>query len=679
MRRLVGLWFMLAVSAALVLGQAKDNGEPYYDFVKGEVLVKFKTPAAVNELCAQLGGSVIEYRAELDYYRVGVTTGQEAAAVKSFRARGEVEWANFNYIARAFYTPDDTYYHFQWHYPAINMPAAWDVTRGSPEVVVAVVDMGFYFNHQDFANVTTVHPRDFVDNDNNPATTAEYSHGAHVAGTIFATTNNNLGVAGIAPLCTFMPVRALNDSGSGTAANIAAGIVWASDNGADVINLSLGYPVTGVPQDPGPPTSTAIQTAAAAGVVVCAAAGNDGAGYVGYPAAYTSCIAVGATGYDDNIAPYSNHGSELDVVAPGGNTDQDLNQDGQPDGVLSVSRDSNGDNYVWMQGTSMASPHVAGVAALLLSHGLTPAQVRPALQETALDLGAAGWDNLYGWGRINAQAALAWHQGGGGGTVLLNEGFEGGVPPQNWLTYEGGATSSNWSSLEGNTHASGGTEPHGGSNAAYHDDDLASPGDSVRDWLIFPAVDIPSTATSAQVSFYQRNAYVNAQYYGLHALLYSTDDSTYAIAQTFGTPQTTWAQETVNVISLQGRHVWFAFYYVGNNGSEWYVDDVTVTVSTPGAAGERTAVVKLLALDSPYPNPFNSVVQIPLELNQTSRVELSVYNELGQRVTTLLPSTALAAGSHRFTWNAAGVASGSYFVRLAAPDNVQTRKVLLIK
>lgn len=395
------------------------TGEPFYEFVPGQVLVKFAptaTAADIAGLVTQVDGELAYHSELLDFYRIDLSSADVGEVINFFRGQNDVLWANFNYVAHAAYTPNDTYYGYQWHYPRINLPNAWDITLGSASVVVAVADMGFYFDHEDWAGVQTVHPYDFVGGDTDPSTTVDDSHGAHVAGTIIAATNNSVGVAGVAPLCTLMPIRVLDDQGSGSTQTIADGIAWAGTHGAEVLNLSLGYPVSGPPQDPGPPLSTAVASAAAAGVVICAASHNQAQPYVAYPAAYEECIAVGSTGYDDALAPYSNYGSALDVVAPGGNTDQDLNGDGYADGVLSTVRSAqNGDYYVFWQGTSMASPHVAGVAGLLVSNGLATSQVRDALQQTAVDLGSPGWDQTFGHGRIDAHAALQW-----GGTPELD-------------------------------------------------------------------------------------------------------------------------------------------------------------------------------------------------------------------------------------------------------------------
>ncbi len=232
------------------------------------------------------------------------------------------------------------------------------------------------------------------------------SHGTHVSGTIAQTTNNSAGVAGIAFDATIMPVKVLGADGSGTYEMVADGIYYAVDNGAQIINMSLGGSAASATLE------DAVAYAYSNGVTILAASGNSNSS-VDYPAAYDAyCIAVGATEYDEIRAPYSNFGTSLDIVAPGGNTGVDKNGDGFADGVLQETfSDTPVDwNYWFFQGTSMATPHASGVAALLLSRNptLTPDQVRDALESTAEDLGPAGRDDEYGYGLIDAAAALAY-------------------------------------------------------------------------------------------------------------------------------------------------------------------------------------------------------------------------------------------------------------------------------
>lgn len=243
---------------------------------------------------------------------------------------------------------------------------------------------------------------DFVNNDAHA--NDDNGHGTHVTGTIAQTTNNGFGVAGVAFGTTIMPVKVLNAAGIGPISWIADGIYYATDNGADIVNLSLG----------GSSASTTLENAVAYaynnGVVVVASSGNENAA-VGYPAAYDDyVIAVGATQYNEIKAPYSNYGASLDLVAPGGNTGVDLNGDGYADGVLqNTFGNTTVDWAYWFwQGTSMAAPHVSGVAALVLARNpaLSPDELRSVLESTAEDLGSTGWDSQFGWGLVDARAAL---------------------------------------------------------------------------------------------------------------------------------------------------------------------------------------------------------------------------------------------------------------------------------
>lgn len=263
-----------------------------------------------------------------------------------------------------------------------------------------------YQKAPDLAGTSFVPGYDFVNDDSYP--NDDGAHGTHVTGTIAQTTNNNFGVAGIAFNTTIMPIKVLSAGGTGTYAMIADGIYYATDNGAKIINLSLG----------GYGASATLESAVAYaynnGVTIFAAAGNDNVSslvYPFYPAAYDAyCIAVGATRYDETLSYYSNFGPSLDIVAPGGDVTEDQNEDGYADGVLQQTfGDTPVDwSYWFYQGTSMSTPHASGVAALLLAQNssLTPDQIRSALQDTAEDLGASGRDDTYGWGLIDAQAAL---------------------------------------------------------------------------------------------------------------------------------------------------------------------------------------------------------------------------------------------------------------------------------
>lgn len=304
------------------------------------------------------------------------------------------------------FAPNDPFYRHQWHLDQIQMPKAWTRNRGEG-AVVAVIDTGVAYRDVDgrFKQVPDLaEPRfvpgwDFVDGDDTPDD--EHGHGTHVAGTIAQSTNNGVGVAGVAPLARIMPIRVLDARGGGSWGSVAAGIRWAADNGADVINMSLGGGINSQA------IASAIAYAHRKGVVVIAAAGNTGRGRVQYPGANRFTVAVGAVRFDETLSFYSSYGSALDVVAPGGDLRVDQNNDGMPDGVLQntiLPRAPGRSDYLAFQGTSMAAPHVAGVAALLRSAGVRdPAAIERILKESAKPKKDR---NRYGAGLIQANDAL---------------------------------------------------------------------------------------------------------------------------------------------------------------------------------------------------------------------------------------------------------------------------------
>lgn len=345
--------------------------------------------------------------------------------MQALRNNPQVEYVEPNFKAAAFLTPNDPLYSLQWHMQSsstgsINAAAAWDVTDGSGSVI-AVLDTGVAFENRsdatgtfyvapDLAGTKFVPGYDFINND--PYANDDHSHGTHVAGTIAQSTNNGRGVAGVAYNASVMPVKVLGRDGSGSHTSIAQGVRWAADRGAHVINLSLG-------SSSGSTTlRDALAYAHGKGVTIVAAAGNNGMNSVSYPAAYDDyVIAVSATRFDERLASYSNYGSSIDLAAPGGDTSVDQNRDGYVDGVLQNTFNPSTKNtaefgYYFFQGTSMAAPHVAGVAALVTSQLLKskgvadPTSVRHILQSTARDRGATGVDVYYGHGIVDAAAAV---------------------------------------------------------------------------------------------------------------------------------------------------------------------------------------------------------------------------------------------------------------------------------
>jgi len=372
----------------------------------------------------------------------GYLTDAQAAAldtvrvIKALRRRGEVRFADPNYLQQPLRRPNDTEYGRQWHYPAINLEAAWDRETGASDVVVAVVDTGVLLDHPDLQGQLTA-GYDFVRStsrsgdgdgiDPNPDDPGDESgidgsssfHGTHVAGTVAAASDNGMGVAGVAWNSRVMPVRVLGAGGLGDSYDVLQGVRFAAglanDSGtvpaepAAIVNLSLGG---------GGYSSSAqdvFRQVRDAGVLVVAAAGNESSSSPSYPAGYEGVVAVSAVGPTKALAPYSNFGAVIDISAPGGDLSIDVNGDGDGDGVLStLASDGTGTirfAYDFYHGTSMAAPHVAGVAALMKSAypPLTPDDFDGLLVSQAIvdDLGAPGRDDSFGYGLVNAGKAVS--------------------------------------------------------------------------------------------------------------------------------------------------------------------------------------------------------------------------------------------------------------------------------
>jgi len=277
-------------------------------------------------------------------------------------------------------------------------------------VKIGIIDSGVDYRHQDLDGVYAAGGYDFVQNDADPDDV--YGHGTHVAGTACAE-DNIVGVVGVAPECALYSLRVLNDSGSGSWSATIKAMEWAVDNKLQVVNLSLGSS-----QDPGSTVKAAFDSAEAAGLVIVAAGGNSGTpsgkgNNVIYPAKYASVIAVAATDKNDTRPSWSSTGEEIELAAPGVSVLSSWNDGDSPHDPQPIILD--GDYYKEGSGTSMASPHVAGAAALVIAAGITDQngngrindEVRAVLNSTADDIGAVGKDTHYGYGLVNVAAAIA--------------------------------------------------------------------------------------------------------------------------------------------------------------------------------------------------------------------------------------------------------------------------------
>jgi serine protease len=425
-----------ALSFSLLFPAARtamaNADEERSDEMATEILVDLKdnaTDADEKEVESRLGGLHLHansaYAAAHDKIFIAeVDPTILSELIDKIKDDPNVENVEPNFVYKTSMIPNDPMFDKQWSFRMIDAPTAWDSADGKG-VIVAVIDTGVAYENydkfkqvEDLSGTEFVQGYDFVSDDDHA--NDDHGHGTHVAGTIAQATNNGVGVAGLAFRAKIMPLKVLNKNGMGTAADIADAIRFAADEGANVINMSLG----------GGGRSMAMESAVAyarkKGVVVVCAAGNGSQGRVEFPAAYKGSFAVSAVGPDKELAFYSSWGKELAISAPGG----DSEKGGDAAKILqnTITPQSVGvpNQYLAFQGTSMATPHVAGAAALVMSAGVTDAdKVEQILRESAEPKAPA---DKYGAGILNVGRAVEaahemaggkWHLAAGLGAFFL--------------------------------------------------------------------------------------------------------------------------------------------------------------------------------------------------------------------------------------------------------------------
>jgi serine protease len=415
-------------------------------YLSDSLIVKFRPGTSITAqraMIALVDGTSTPALSFASFDIVALRPGADPEAVaQQLAAQPDVEYAQPRYVVHPAFIPNDPLYAQQWNFPAIDMERAWDINPGATSsITVAVLDTGVAFrsglvrfntSSTTFIDVPFaaapdlggadrfVSPRDFIWDDTSPFDLE--GHGTHVTGTIGQLTNNSVGTAGMAFNVRIMPVKVIAGTwdivlgtGPGTDDTVARGIRFAVDNGAKVLNMSLGR--TG---PPAPAIQDALSYAVSRGGFVAVAAGNDflNGNPVQRPSdsgpLYEGVVTVGAVGRSRQRAPYSSTGNYVEIAAPGGDQtssgiDGILQQTFDLDFVFFPGRPPRFDvfNYLYAQGTSMATAHVSGFAALLMQQGITdPAAVEAIMKQYATDLGPAGRDDQYGSGLINVRAAL---------------------------------------------------------------------------------------------------------------------------------------------------------------------------------------------------------------------------------------------------------------------------------
>jgi subtilisin family serine protease len=411
-------WIALLVLSLIASPAQHDLTKSAEPNAAQEFLVRFKgaysTSDEVARFMARQDLMLLQHLPQIDVWLVTPRDTFPAQNLASLMRQSEIDWVESNDVLQAsgVITPSDEFYLPQQlpYLSLMRLPEAWTYTTGDA-LIIAIVDTGVDLNHPDLANKLWTNPDESIGNgvdddlngyvddgggwnfvSNSNLVQDNNGHGSHVAGSAAAHTNNGLGIAGVSWNSIIMPVKALNSLGQGTYADIAAAIIYAADEGASVINLSLGGPV--------PPQTVrlAVSYAQSKGCLVIASTGNSGVAGVEYPAALPGVLAVAATTnqdewwFDSSSNHGSNYGPEVDVAAPG----------------VDIFSTVTSGGYFVASGTSMSTAHVSGLAALIWS--ANPAYsadgVARVITATAHDVASGGWDQYTGWGRIDAYAAL---------------------------------------------------------------------------------------------------------------------------------------------------------------------------------------------------------------------------------------------------------------------------------
>jgi len=575
------------------------------NYAAGELLVRFQDTVATGRrlsILHELGLNVLGELLLDGVLRVQVPQGQELEWAERLAKDAHVRYAEPNYYTYAIepptdmqrtveaagesrglaITPNDPYFNtYQWNMRKINGREAWDTNTGSNSVILAVIDTGVDLSHPDFACANKLTAGyDFYNNDSTPDD--DHGHGTHVAGIAGACSNNGVGVAGVNWNVKIMPLKVLSASGSGPVSAEINAITWAVDHGAKVLNLSLGSSSFSQAE------ADAVTYAYNHDVLFVAAAGNEyeEGNPISYPAAYNHVVAVAATGDLDEHAAYSNAGSYVDISAPGGNP----SGSSDPNNNHWIMSAWKNDSYAQVVGTSQATPHVAGLAAIIrgINPALTNDQVQALIQNTAVDLGAPGRDDFFGYGRINAQAAVL-AAGGGGGATPTPTATSTPIGTATWTVF--GSNGYQWAKRSCRPYAGGfsGWAVGGGSNGAGLSCGSSYP-NSASSLMIYGPFSLVG-ATDADMLY---KLWLNSELGYDRFCTYASIDNTNFYGTCYSGNSSGWTDRNFDLTNvytlgnLLGRpQVWIAFRFYSDSSITLpegaYVDNIVLRKCTSGA------------------------------------------------------------------------------------------------
>ncbi|WP_454191082.1 S8 family peptidase [Paenibacillus sp. Marseille-Q7038] len=382
------LWLGLSIATlvlfTIVLYHYLDKraDRKFHPHAQNELIIKFMDGTSQEDqdaLHKKTKCTIMESYDELGFYRI-ISNRKMRRMLKQYSKSKLIEFAEPNHVYKAFFTPNDSFFPgYQYGPQRVMAPAAWDITQSSANIRIAIIDTGVQPDHPELVG-KLLPGYDYVDWE--PNSSDGNGHGTHVAGIAAAATNNGVGIAGMAPFASIIPIRSLDNNGNGLLSSVANGIVYAANNGAHVVNLSLGS----LANDSF--LQAAVQYAWDRGAVVIASAGNSNSSTPVYPAYLPGVVSVASTNSSDVKSTFSNYGAWVDVAAPG-------------EQILSTYV---GTSYAYLSGTSMAAPHVSGLAALLASQGRSNTNVRDCIVFTCDPIPGTG--TYWTQGRINALRAV---------------------------------------------------------------------------------------------------------------------------------------------------------------------------------------------------------------------------------------------------------------------------------